>query len=400
MRICKVYLCAFAWGLCNASQGGLRSRKVPLEVITCVAPQCNSLAVHGGGEPVFRRAASAGSEPLMAAGAGAAAMDEQPADAVDGLMHILIADDDPVSRVYLRAAVERLGHRCTVAYDGAVAWELLLEERPDLLITDWQMPGLNGTELVRRVREQHDSAYVYALVLTGAADENAARETMNAGADDLIYKPLYASELERKLIAGRRALELHRRLHQDARVDVLTGIWNRRRLDEDLATMHARAEHYGQRYSIAVLDLDHFRSYNEAIGHPAGDELLCTVAEALQSSMPSGSSLYRYAGERFAALLGEQTTETAQRAAERLRAVIVDLAVPHPEGENISISIGVAALAGHEMAAAELLARADQALGRAKAKGRNRVEVAHAGQGSRPDGARLHRPHRSPVEAE
>jgi PleD family two-component response regulator len=234
---------------------------------------------------------------LMATGAGAAAMDEQPADAVDGLMHILIADDDPVSRVYLRAAVERLGHRCTVAYDGAVAWELFLEERPDLLITDWQMPGLNGTELVRRVREQHDSAYVYALVLTGAADEDAARETMNAGADDLIYKPLYASELERKLIAGRRALELHRRLHHDARADVLTGIWN-------------------------------------------------------------------------------------------------------SEGEDISISIGVAALAGREIAAAELLAGADQALGRAKAKGRNRVEVADVGQASRSDGERLHTPHRSPVESE
>ena len=73
-------------------------------------------------------------------------MNPQPPGAVDGLMHILIADDDPVSRVYLRAAVERLGHRCTVAYDGAVAWELFQEERPDLLITDWQMPGLTGTE--------------------------------------------------------------------------------------------------------------------------------------------------------------------------------------------------------------------------------------------------------------
>jgi two-component system cell cycle response regulator len=314
-------------------------------------------------------------------------MDEQPPDAVDGLMHILIADDDPVSRVYLRAAVERLGHRCTVAYDGTVAWELFLEERPDLLITDWQMPGLTGTELVRRVRERDESAYVYALVLTGAADENAARETMNAGADDLVYKPLYAAELERKLIAGKRSLELHRRLHEEARVDVLTGIGNRRRLDEDLATMHARAERYAQTYSIAVLDLDHFKAYNDAIGHPAGDELLRTVADALRSSMPSGDNLYRHAGEKFAALLSEQTPESADRAAERLRASIEALAIPHPSGEAVSISIGVAALA-------------DQALSRAKAKGRNRVEVVDWEPHSRFDGRSAHEPSPSPVEAE
>jgi diguanylate cyclase (GGDEF)-like protein len=327
-------------------------------------------------------------------------MNPQPPDAVDGLMHILIADDDPVSRVYLRAAVERLGHRCTVAYDGAVAWELFQEERPDLLITDWQMPGLTGTELVRRVREQDASAYVYALVLTGAADEDAARETMNAGADDLVYKPLYASELERKLIAGKRSLELHRRLHEEARVDVLTGVGNRRRLDEDLAGMHTRAERDDRTYSIAVLDLDHFRAYNEALGHPAGDELLRTLADALTSSLPSGSSLYRYAGEEFAVLLAEQAAESAHRAAERLRASIENLAIPHPDGDTVSVSIGAAALAGHQSTAAELFARADQALLRAKAKGRNRVESADAEPHSRAGEVSVHQPSPSPVEAE
>ncbi len=148
-----------------------------------------------------------------------------------------------------------------------------------------------------------------------------------------------------------------------------------------------------------MLDLDHFKAYNDAVGHPAGDELLRTVADALTSSMPSGDNLYRHAGEKFAALLSEQTPQSAHPAAERLRASIEALAIPHPSGETVSISIGVAGLAGHGVSAAELFAQADQALSKAKAKGRNRVEVVDCEPHSRLDGLSAHKPSPSPVEA-
>ena len=294
-------------------------------------------------------------------------------------MHILIADDDPVSRLVVRAALERLGHRCAVADDGAAAWRLFAEERPDVLITDLQMPGLNGTELVRRAREQGGSAYGYVMVLTGQSNEGAALEAMNAGADDLIYKPLDAAELERKLIAARRVIALQRGLHGDARVDALTGIGNRRRLSEDLAALHARAARYGHTYGLAMFDVDRFKAYNDSAGHPAGDSVLRTVADTLVASLRSGDALYRYGGEEFVALLPEQTADSAAHAARRLRAAVEALAIPHPAGALVTVSVGVAALASGEETAEELIARADQALYKAKAAGRNLVELARTG---------------------
>ncbi len=99
-----------------------------------------------------------------------------------------------------------------------------------MVITDWDMPGLDGTALARAIRAAPDMPYAYVIVLTGRADEAAAREAMQAGADDLVIKPLDPVELERKLIAAERMTELHRQLHGDARQDALTGVGNRRRL--------------------------------------------------------------------------------------------------------------------------------------------------------------------------
>jgi signal transduction histidine kinase len=110
----------------------------------------------------------------------------------------------------LQAAIERLGHACTVAADGDEAWAACRETAPQVVVTDWDMPGLDGAELCRRIRGELPGAYTYVIVLTGNADRDDARHTMQAGADDLLYKPLDAAELERKLIAAGRVTTLHR----------------------------------------------------------------------------------------------------------------------------------------------------------------------------------------------
>jgi CheY-like chemotaxis protein len=119
-------------------------------------------------------------------------------------MNILIADDDAGTRLLVSAAVERLGHSCAVAEDGTEAWRRYQQELPDVVITDWQMPGMDGTALAEAIRNHGAAPYAYVIVLTGAADEGAARRTMELGADDLLLKPLDAAQLERKLIAAER----------------------------------------------------------------------------------------------------------------------------------------------------------------------------------------------------
>jgi diguanylate cyclase (GGDEF)-like protein len=299
-------------------------------------------------------------------------------------MHVLIADDDPTTRLAVSAAVERLGHRCSVAEDGAEAWRRFQDEMPEVVITDWQMPGMDGTALARAIRERTTAGYTYVLVLTGAADEAAARATMEAGADDLLLKPLDLAQLERKLIAAGRVTAMHRRVHDDARHDALTGLGNRLRLAEDLELLRGRVERYGHAYCAALFDIDDFKGYNDHRGHAAGDDALRAVAGALQREIRTGDAVYRYGGEEFLVLLPEQTTESALLAAERLRAAVEQLRIPHPAGGVVTVSAGVAGLADSLASPEELFELADRALYRAKEGGRNRVEV-HRAPGEEPD---------------
>lgn len=290
-------------------------------------------------------------------------------------MEVLIADDDPGTRLVVRAALERLGHRCTLAEDGEEAWRLFQGAVPEVVITDWQMPGMDGTALIEAIRAHPAGAYSYVIVLTGAADEDAARGTMEAGADDLLLKPLDPAQLERKLIAAARVTALHRRMHEDARLDQLTGLGNRLRLAEDLDVLCARADRYGHAYCAALFDVDDFKGYNDASGHLAGDDVLKAVAGSLQEQVRTGDQIYRYGGEEFLVLLPEQSIDRAGVAAERLRAGVEALGIAHPAGGVVTVSAGVAGLDETCRTPEALFEKADQALYRAKAGGRNRIEV-------------------------
>jgi two-component system chemotaxis response regulator CheY len=291
-------------------------------------------------------------------------------------MHILIADDDPGTRMIVGAAVERLGHECTVAEDGAEAWRRFRETAPDVVITDWDMPGMDGTELTRRIRAQADVPYPYVIVLTARAGQDDALHAMEAGADDLVFKPLRREQLERMLVGAARVTTLHRRLHRDVRQDALTGLGNRHRLGEDLAAMHARAERYGHRWGVALVDIDRFAAYNDAAGALEGDRLLRRVAGALADAVRGGDTVYRSGGAELLVLLPEQTLDTAAVAADRLRAVVEDLAVAHPSGGAVTVSVGVAGSLEGADTVDGLVGRAEAALQAAKTAGRNRVAIA------------------------
>jgi diguanylate cyclase (GGDEF)-like protein len=179
-------------------------------------------------------------------------------------------------------------------------------------------------------------------------------------------------------VAQQEVEEAHREEFDRARHDPLTGLPNRRRLSEDLTTMRARARRYGAAHgcSIAMIDVDYFKQYNDRYGHLAGDQVLTRVADALQSQVRSGDVVYRYGGEEFVALLVEADPAAATAVAHRLRQCVERLGIVHearPEPAIVTCSIGVAALCIAEDEDAGMLADADAMLYRAKNAGRNRV---------------------------
>ncbi len=309
-------------------------------------------------------------------------------------MRVLVAEDDPVSLLILRRAVEKFGHECLTAGDGESAWQRY-KENPDVdvIISDWMMPEVDGLELCNRIRDEEREGYTYFIFLTALSDKEHLLMGFEAGADDYLSKPLDRDELQVRLISARRLTSLHRQLARQraelemlnaqladqARTDPLTGLGNRLRMREDLEVLRARTERYGQTYCAILLDIDFFKFYNDTWGHPAGDEVLRRVAGAIESHCRSGDTAYRYGGEEFLIILPEQSLETGAAIAERLRRTVEDLEIPRgvkdPPG-ILTISLGVSVLEpGAYKPPEALLEEADEALYRAKENGRNRVSA-------------------------
>jgi two-component system cell cycle response regulator len=309
-------------------------------------------------------------------------------------MKVLAVDDSRLYRLMIERALTALGHQCIVVEDGLAAWRLLERESFDVVISDWVMPGMDGEELCRRIRDAPDERpYVYFAMLTSLEDRAHVLRGMKAGVDDYLSKPLDSEELEACLIAAERVTRLHRKLaeqqlelehlnrslYEQSRHDALTGVGNRLRMDEDLAAIEANAERDGRAYAVALCDVDHFKAFNDSRGHQAGDEVLRAVAGALRDNGRRGDAIFRYGGEELLAVLPVEDRSLALAAAERLRAAVEELAIPHPQGGPVplvTISVGVALReAGHQGGPAALLRHADEALYRAKDAGRNRVEI-------------------------
>ncbi len=305
-------------------------------------------------------------------------------------MRILVAEDDPVLRRILETFLQQRGYEVVVATDGAAAWEQLqAKDAPRMAVLDWVMPGMDGVEICRKVRKRVAQPYVYLLLLTSKGEKREVVNGLESGADDYLTKPFNPQELAARLRAGERILDLEDNLMAAQEVlqlrathDALTGLLNRAAILEILQRELPRARREASAVGLLLADLDEFKRINDTYGHLAGDAVLQETARRLAGSVRTYDAVGRYGGEEFLIVMPGCDGATACLRAEHMRAALA----AHPmqiDAGAIPVTLSVGAISSSDWREADadaLLRHADEALYRAKAAGRNRVELALPGE--------------------
>jgi diguanylate cyclase (GGDEF)-like protein len=304
----------------------------------------------------------------------------------NGNNKVLIADDHDSTLEHLSEILDEWGYHVTTVEDGEEAWDILQrDDAPRLAILDRNMPGLDGLEIIRRVRQQSQEPYIYILLLTMYDQEKHLVDGLNAGADDYIVKPFRSHELQARLEAGKRILEIQDqlirtrdKLHSQATTDAGTGLWNRAAILEILDRELDRGRRKGEHIGLAMIDLDDFKRINDSYGHPAGDAVLLECGQRMRNCVRTYDATGRYGGDEFLTVHPGCDIETAVMLGERLRREIAKETVMIGQAPLwVTASAGVVSSELFpEAGADELIALADEALYVAKRAGRNRLEIA------------------------
>lgn len=329
-------------------------------------------------------------------GSGSGSPVEEP---VEERTSILLVEDEPTSRLMTSLQLTRAGYKVEAVSNGAEALAVLEKRFFPMMLTDWDMPELNGVALCKAIRNMPLEGYVYIVLLTARQGKAHVIEGLAAGADDYLTKPPDDNELRARLNTGRRILKLERslraannRIHLLSITDALTGTHNRHYLMQQLPQEIARACRYSHPLSVVLCDVDHFKRVNDTHGHQAGDEVLKGFATLIKKSSRDGIDwVVRYGGEEFLVVLPETEVADAVAYAEKVRGIIAANPFEFTQGNlQVTASFGVA---GFDLSQTEgssgvdrLIADADACLYQSKALGRNRVtgKVLHEAQPKSP----------------
>jgi two-component system, cell cycle response regulator len=299
---------------------------------------------------------------------------------------ILLAEDDPVTRMLMTRFLKKAGYEVDAVADGTEALDRMMKRYYPFLVTDWEMPEMDGIELCKAMRNLQLDGYVYALLLTARNAKEHIIAGLEAGADDYLIKPVHEPELIARLNTGRRILALEHSLraaNERNRIlsitDALTGAFNRRYLMEQLPREIERGRRYGNALSVIMCDVDHFKSVNDNRGHAAGDDVLQQFVARMQKSIRATSDwVARIGGEEFLIVLPETGHEGAMFVAEKIRTIMSGSPFLTRSGDiAVTGSFGVASTdpKGPDLSLkTELLMRtADECLYRSKGAGRNQT---------------------------
>lgn len=299
---------------------------------------------------------------------------------------ILTVDDEPDGYEVISAVLDDL-YEVRPAYTGQAALDSVRQSPPDLILLDVRLPDLNGYEICARLKADPATAGIPIIFVSALDDPLDETLGLELGATDYVAKPFSAATLRARIRLHLEAKQLREELQQMATSDALTGLANRRQFDETLLHEVQRHRRTHSPLSLVLLDIDHFKHFNDRFGHPAGDSCLREVASALATTVHRpGDLAARVGGEEFACLLPDTDHHGALRLAEEIRAAIRSRAIQvdaDADAEYVTASLGVATLSSDsEQDGAALYQAADARLYHAKQHGRNRVVGELAGTAS------------------
>ena len=287
---------------------------------------------------------------------------------------VLVVEDDPAIQRLMLRWLQRAGYKVRSADDGAEAIEMIEQRCPDVIVTDWEMPNVDGIELCHWISNAELPHYVYVLVVTARVSTEDMVCALEAGANDFLRKPIDPAELVARIAVAGRVLRRDRRLSALAKSDPLTGLADQRAFIDALATEWSRSTRYRISLSCLMCDIDFFKRVNDTYGHGVGDEVIRMIANMLSGSCRATDVAARVGGEEFCIMMPETCEEDATIWAERMRKKIA--AIEFCGGEetfHVTISIGVSERHADTCTPEELIDLADQALLVAKQSGRDRV---------------------------
>jgi len=310
-------------------------------------------------------------------------------------LRVLVVEDDSAMLKLLEVMLRTAGHKVQLARNGVEALRLIEQESPQLLISDWMMPEMDGITLCRKLRERSEWRSIYMIILTGKEGNDRLVEAFEAGADDYLVKPIVRKIFFARLRGAQRIIQMQeelafereqlQRVSNDLTVangslqllaltDSLTGLPNRRAAMERLEQEWSRTQRSHRPLTCMMVDIDHFKLVNDKFGHPVGDLALKCVAQSLRQVARAQDVVYRMGGEEFLVICPDTDIHAACQSAERMRQRVAELVVANVNPPlRLTISIGIGAFGSGMTTLDELLIRVDSCLYAAKQAGRNRV---------------------------
>jgi len=306
---------------------------------------------------------------------------------------ILVVDDDPETQKIVTSALEHEGYKVSTADSGDQAIQQMNQWRPHLVLLDVNMPGLNGIETLRVLREKDE--YVSCLFVSGMSGSEDVIRGLDAGADDYVRKPFDVLELLARVRSQLRIKDLNdklkvanEKLKELVDIDDLTGLFNMRSLYKKLDFELDRARRYGRSVCVLMMDMDHFKRVNDNHDHLFGSFVLSEVGSIIQENIRKVDFAARYGGDEFLIVLTELNLEGSKVFAERLREKIENYIFESDEHSmqlTASIGFAIASPQLHDIDSRALVRHADKSLYDAKANGRNRFEYQDfSGEGTEP----------------